>query len=240
MRRVYWSKWLLFQALLGVPIVVIPVLLKGTISLVLTIPIYLIAIAVMPIREAYQRRHSEKAALLVQLLAVVSELQKLTQGSHSASIWSIHGDLVANANFKAQMQSTGNSQASDLLLGICESLFSDVGHLYDRIEHLNGKSSDTELKEAIETLRQTIISYRRLTDSFLRLLKETKVKGKESEAVQDKAPFATRIHDDLADDYDRLMEDARRLGRDLMNIMGVGFLDEQHLTRFRRAPILRG
>lgn len=237
MWRMARSKWLIVQALLGIPLVIAPVFLKGAISLTVTIPVYVIIVAVMQLREKIQRKHIEKGGLVAQLLAVVSHLRKLTQGSHGASVWAILRDLLANGEFRAQMQFTGNNQAGDLLSSKCERLFGDVGNLYNHVEHYTDRTSNEEIKEVIRELQRLIISYRSLVDDFLRFLSDTK--AEKGVLVQNSAPFSFRVHDSLADDFDRLMDDARQSGIRLKNILGIEFLNDQHLTRFRRATLLR-
>lgn len=237
MWRMAQSKWLIVQVLLGVPLVIAPVFLKGTISLAVTIPVYVIIVAIMQLREKIHRKRTEKGGLVAQLLAVVSHLQKLTQGGHGASVCAILSDLLANGEFRAQMQFTGNSQAGDLLSNKSERLFSDVGDLCNRVEHCTDGTSDEEIKEVVEELRRLIINYRSIVDDFLRFLSDTK--AEKGVPVQKSELFAFRVHDSLADDYDRLMDDARQLGIQLKSILGIEFLDDHHFTRFRRVTLLR-
>lgn len=229
-------KWLIIQVLLGIPLIAVPVFLKGAISLSVTIPVYVMIVALAQLREVVRHKHTERASLVVQMRAFVLHLQKLTQGSHGTSVWAILNDLLANTQFRAQMESAGNSQVGDLLSEKCGMLFSDVGDLYTRVEQRADSSSDRELREVIHSLRQLVIAYRSLVDNFLRFLKETK--GKDV-PVQNSAPFAFRVHDELADDYDRLMDDARQLGIQVKSIVGIEFLEDQHLGRFRRVTLLR-
>jgi len=237
MWKILWSKRIIVvQAVLGLILVVVPMFLAGILSLIVTIPMYLIMVVVILIREARESRNARRAALIVQLTGVVSHLQKLTQGSHGASVWAILGDLLTNGDFCAQMQHSGNSQAGDLLSNLCERIFTDVEELSHRVEYLSDKSPDKELKGVINTLRQLILSYRYLVDKFLRFLDDAKGKGV---PVQNLAPFAFRVHDELADDYDRLMDDARQLGIQLKNIVAIEFLEDEHLSRFRRVTLLR-
>lgn len=231
-----WAKWLVVQVLLGSGLIVAPVLSEGKKSLAVTIPLCVAMITLTQIREARQRQHRKRTTLISKLRAVVSQLRKVTEGSHGASAWAILRDLLSNNNFRAQMELTGNAQAGKLLCGNCERLFSDVGDLNRRIEHLTNSPSDEKLKENIATTRRLIIEYRRVVDDFLRFLSETKGEG---QLVQNSPPFATRVHDELADDYDRLMEDARTFGVELLGAIGIDFLSDEHLTRFRRAVILR-
>lgn len=236
MWRMTRRKWLIAQALLGVPLIAAPIFLKGIISLSVTIPVYVMIVVVTQLREAIQRKHTQRASLVTQLQAFVSHLQKLTQGAHRASVWAILRDLLENTQFRAQMEFIGNSQVGDLLSDKCERLFSDVGDLYDRVEHCTYSSSDRELREVVHPLRRLILGYRGIVDDFLFFLNETKGEGV---PVQNSAPFAFLVHDELADDYDRLMDDARQLGIHLKNIVGIEFLVDEHLSRFRRVTLLR-
>lgn len=231
-----WAKWLVVQVLLGITLVVAPVLSEGKKSLAVTIPLCAAMIALTQIREARQRQHRKRTTLISKLRAVVSQLRKVTEGSHKASVWAILCDLLNNNNFRAQMELTGNAQAGELLCGNCERLFSSMGNLNGQVEHLTNSTSDEELKKNIATTQRLIIEYRRVVDDFLQFLSETKGEG---QLVQNVTPFVTRVHDELADDYDRLMEDARAFGIELLEAIDIEFLNDEHLTHFRRAPILR-
>ena len=224
-----WAKWLVVQVLLGIGLVVAPVISEGKKSLAVTIPLCIAMIALVQIREARQRQRRERTTLISKLRAVVSQLRKVTEGSHGASMWAILRDLLGDNGFRAQMKLTGNAQVGELLCRSYERLFSDVGDLNRQIEHLTSSLSDEKLKESIATTRRLIIDYRCAVDDFLRFLSETRAEG---QLVQNSPPFATRVHDELADDYDRLMEDARTFGVELLGSMDIDFLSDEHLTRF--------
>ena len=230
------SRWLLLQILLGIPLVVAPVFLKGIISLVVTVPLYIIIVVLVQKREALQQRHSEKAVLVARLKAVTSHLAKLTQGAHGPSVWAIVRDLLHNQDFQHQLEVTGNRQAGTLLHGHCERLFDDVRAFHNHVDNLTRGCPDKELEDVVLTLQRLFIEYRKLVDEFLEFLRETKAERK---CVQDKAHFSTRVHDELADDYDRLMDDVRQLRTELLNVAGIEFLKDDQLSHFLRATILR-
>lgn len=232
-----WYIWLLIQVLIGIPLVVVPVFLKGSISLAITIPLYMLIIALTQVRDARQRKYRKRAPLISKLRAMVSHFKKLTEGAHTASVWAILRDLLSNSDFRDQMQFTGNSQAGELLVNRCQSLFSAVGRLHDHAECLTQNYSDKEIKDVINTTRQLTMEYRSIVEQFLRFLSDTKRSN--GVQIQNQAPFSLRVHDNLADDYDRLLEDARLFGIESLDLMGIEFLKDEHLTRFRRATILR-
>jgi len=130
------------------------------------------------------------------------------------------------------MDMSGNHQAGELLDERCERLFSDAGNLAGQVHRMNGGAADNELRGACRDFGHLVVEYRRVVQEFLRFLEDTKG---EKEAIQYKAPFSTRVHRDLADEYDRLMDAVRQIRKELLLYAGHGWLPDEHLTRFPRA-----
>lgn len=229
------SFWVVAQLLIGVALVVVPIVLAGTKSLRVTVPVYAALVAITLARERFQRKRQEMAALLRKLSALVSDFSILTEGAHGTSVWAILRALRGNAQFRAQMDISGNYQAGELLDERCQSLFSDAGDLARRIDHMNGGTSDTELRDTTRDFGHLVVEYRVLVSHFLRFLEDTKG---EKESIQHQAPFSVRVHRDLADEYDRLMDDIRRIREELRRYAGHDWLPDEHLTRFPRAALL--
>lgn len=229
------SFWVVLQLLLGVALVAVPVVLTGTTSLAVTVPVYLGLVALTVVREASQSKRQQRADLLQKLNVIVSDFSVLTQGSHGSSVWAILRDLRSNAQFRAQMDISGNYQVAELLDERCEKLFSNAGKLARQVHHMNGGASDEELRNAAREFGDFVVEYRRVVREFLRFLEDTKG---EKETIQQKAPFSTRVHRDLADDYDRLMDAIRQIRQELRLYAGHDWLPDEHLTRFPRAPLL--
>ena len=230
-----WVRLLILQVLLGIPIVVVPVVVSGIVSLAATIPLYICLIVVIQATDLMQRRRSGRAPLIGRLRTVMSHFSQLTRDSHTFSVWAILRDLLGDAAFRAQMEYSGNRQAGDLLVDRSQRLFNEAGYLSSRIGRLVEGSADSELIVAVGDFGRLFLEYRTLVDQLLRFLRETDAEG---ERVQNKPPYSTRIHHSLADDYDRLMNDVRELRNQLPEAMQVLEFDDQHLTLFRRALIL--
>lgn len=220
--------------LLGVALVAVPVLLTGTTSLAVTVPIYLVLVALTVVREISQNKRQQRADLVRKLNILVSDFSTLTQGAHGSSVWAILRDLRGNAQFRAQMDMSGNHQAGELLDERCQRLFSDAGNLARQVHRMNGGASDDELREAVRDFGHLVVEYRRVVQEFLRFLEDTKG---EEEMIQYEAPFSTRVHRDLADEYDRLMDAIRQIREELRLYTGHDWLPDEHLTRFPRAPL---
>lgn len=227
--------WLSIQIALGIVLVGVPVLWGGAVSLAFTIPTYVVLTVLSRKREAQVARAAERETVAKELKSLVNSLATLTEGAHSHSPWGILRDLEANGQFKSQMHGAGNAQAVTLLIVECERLFKDTHQLKQRVEDLHEDLSDAPLSELVSDTREALIAYRQLVDQFLRFLADTERSG---EAVQNKAPFSVRVHRELADDYDRLMDDARRFDLRCRRSLGVQFLDTSHLGRFPRVFLL--
>ena len=228
------SFWVIAQLLTGVALVVVPVALAGSASLRVTVPIYAALVVITLTRERLQRKRQVMAGLLQKLSALVSDFSILTQGAHGNSVWGILRDLGGNAQFRAQMDISGNHQAGELLDDRCQRLFSDAGDLVWRIDHMNWGTSDTELRDIVRDFGLLIVEYRTLVSHFLKFLEHAKG---EKESIQQKTPFSVRVHRYLADEYDRLMDDIRRIREELRPYAGHDWLPDEHLTRFPRAPL---
>jgi len=223
------------QLLLGVALVAVPVVLTGTISLAATVPIYLALVAITVVRQTFQGKRQQRADLVRRLNVLVSDFSTLTQGAHGSSVWAILQDLRGNAQFCAQMELSGNQQAGKLLDERCQRLFSDAGNIARQVRRMNGTAADEELRDAIRDFGDLVVEYRRVVQEFLRFLEDTKG---EKETIQHKAPFSTRVHRDLADEYDRQMDAIRQIREELRLYAGHDWLPDGHLTRFPRAPLL--
>jgi len=235
MRKRALSPWVALQLLLGLALVAVPVVLAGTISLAVTVPVYLALVALTVARETLHGRRQQKADLLRRLNVLLSDFSTLTQGAHGSSVWAILRDLTGNAQFRAQMDISGNHQAGELLDERCQRLFSDAGNLARQVHSMNGGAADEVLRDAVRDFGNLVVEYRRVVQEFLRFLEDTKG---EKEPIQDKAPFSTKVHRDLADDYDRLMDAIRQIRQQLRLYAGYDWLPDEHLTRFPRAPLL--
>lgn len=228
------SFWVVLQLLLGVALVAVPVVLIGTISLAVTVPVYLALVALTIAREVFQSKQQQRVNLVRRLNILVSDFSTLTQGAHSSSVWAILRDLRGNAQFRAQMDMSGNHQAGELLDERCQRLFSDAGNLARQVHRMNGGAADEEVRDAVRGFGDLVVEYRRVVQEFLRFLEET---NGEKETIQHKVPFSTRVHRDLADEYDRLMDAIRQMREELRLYAGHGWLSDEHLTRFPRAPL---
>jgi len=228
------SIWVVFQLLLGVALVAVPVVLTGTISLAVTVPVYLALVAITVVRETFQSKRKQRADLVRRLNVLVSDFSTFTQGAHSSSVWAILRDLRGNAQFCAQMELSGNHQAGELLDERCQRLFRDAGNIARQVHSMNGATADEELRDAVRDFGNLVVEYRRVVQEFLRFLEDTKG---EKETIQHKAPFSTRVHRDLADEYDRLMDAIRQIREELRLYAGHDWLPDAHLTRFPRAAL---
>lgn len=229
------SFWLVLQLVLGVFLVAIPVILTGTISLAVTVPLYLALVVLTMARETFQSKRQQRADLVRRLNVIVSDFCTLTQGAHSSSVWAILRDLRGNAQFLTQMDMSGNHQAGGLLDERCQRLFNDAGNLARQVHRMNGAVPDKELRNTVSDFGNLVIEYCRVAREFLRFLKDTKG---EKETIQHKVPFSTRVHRDLADEYDRLMDTIRQIREELRLYAGDDWLPDEHLTRFPRAALL--
>lgn len=229
------SFWVVLQLLLGVALVAVPVVLTGTISLAVTVPIYLALVAITVVRETFRSKRQQRSDLVRRLNVLVSDFSTLTQGAHGSSLWAILRDLRGNAQFCAEMELSGNQQAGKLLDERCQRLFSDAENLARQVRRMNGAAADEELRDAIRDFGNLVEEYRRVVQEFLRFLEDTKG---EKETIQHKAPFSTRVHRDLADEYDRLMDAIRQIREELRLYAGHDWLPDGHLTRFPRATLL--
>lgn len=229
------SFWVVLQLLLGVALVAIPVVLTGTISLAVTVPVYLAFVAITLARETFQSKRRQRAELVRRLNVLVSDFSTLTEGAHGSSVWAILKDLRGNAQFCAQMELSGNRQAGELLDERCQRLFSDAGNIAREVHRMNTAAADEGLIDVIRHFGNLIVEYRKVVKHFLRFLEETKG---EKETIQDKPPFSSRGHRDLADEYDRLMDAIRHIREELRLYAGHDWLPDEHLTRFPRASLL--
>ena len=223
------------QLLTGVALVVVPVVLVGTKSLRVTVPVYAALVAITLTREKFQRKRQEMADLLRKLSSLVSDFSILTQGAHGTSVWAILQDLRGNAQFRVQTDISGNHQAGELLDERCQRLFTDAGDLTRRIDHINWDAANKELGDTVRDFGHLVMEYRALVRHFLRFLEDTKG---EKESIQHKAPFSVRVHRHLADEYDRLMDDIRRIREELRRYGRHDWLPDEHLSRFPRATLL--
>jgi len=221
--------------LLGVALVAVPVVLTGTISLAVTVPLCLALVVLTVARETFRSKRQQRADLVRRLNVLVSDLSVLTQGAHGSSVWAILRDLRTNAQFRAQMDMSGNHQAGELLDERWQRLFSDAGDLARQVHHMSGSAADDELREAVRGFGHLLVEYRRVVQEFLRFLEDTKG---QKEPIQYKPPFSTRVHRDLADEYDRLMDAIRQIREELRLYAGHDWLPDEHLTRFPRASLL--
>lgn len=225
----------MFQLLLGMALVVVPVVLIGIISLAVTVPVYVGLVALTMKREAFYAKRQQRADLIRKLNILVSDLWMLTQGAHGNSVWAILRDLRDNAQFHAQMKISGNYQVGELLDESCQRLFSDTGNLVRQVARMNNRSAGDELKETIRDFGNLVMEYRKIVREFLQFLGDTKG---EKEIVQHKPPFSTKVHRDLADEYDRLMDAIRQTRDELRLYAGHDWLPDEHLTRFPRGALL--
>jgi len=228
------SVWVVLKLLLGAALVVVPVVRTGTISLAATVPICIIMVVITVAREKSQRKRQQRIDLVRRLNVLVSGFSTLTQSAHRNSVWAILQDLRDNAQFRAQMDISGNHQAGELLDELCQRLFSDAGNLARKVLCMNGGITNKELQDAAKAFKSLVIEYRRIVQEFLRFLKDTKGGN---ETIQYGPPFSTRVHRDLADEYDRLMDDIRQIREELRLYAGHDWLPDEHLTRFPRAAL---
>ncbi len=235
MRKRAISLWVVLQLALSVALVAVPVVLTGIVSLAVTLPVCLTLVALTIARETVQSKRQQKADLIRQLNVLTSDLWTLTQGAHGTSVWAILRDLTSNAQFSAHMASTGNRQAGELLNERCQRLFSDAGDLARKVRSMGGSATDQELRDAVRDFHGLVVEYRRVVQEFLPFLEDIKGEG---ETVQYKVPFSTRIHRDLADEYDRLMDAIRQICEELRLYAGHDWLSDEHLTRFPRVSLL--
>lgn len=224
----------MLQLLLGMALVVVPTVLTGTISLAVTVPVYLTLVALTMVRETFHVRRQQRADLIRKLKILTLDLSTLTQGGHGSSVWAILRDLTNNAQFRVQMDMCGNYQVGKLLDERCQRLFNDAGNLAGQVHRMNS-GSDDELREAIRDFGNLVVEYRRVVQEFLRFLKDTKG---EKETIQNKSTFSSRVYRDLADEYDRLMDAIRHIREELRPYAGHDWLPDEHLTRFPRVPLL--
>lgn len=229
------SFWVVLQLLLSIVLVAVPVVLTGTISLTVTVPVCLALVAITVVRETSQSRRRQRADLVRRLSALVADFSTLTQGAHGSSVWAILRDLRGNAQFCGQMELSGNQQAGELLDERCQRLFSDAANIAGQAHSINYAAVDEELRDAIRDFGNLVVEYRRVVQEFLRFLENTKG---ENDMVQHKAPFSTRVHRDLADEYDRLMDAIRQIREELRLYAGHDWFPDEHLTRFPRGALL--
>jgi len=227
--------WVVLQLLLGVVLVAVPVVLTGTISLAVTVPVYVALVALTVARETLRSKRQKRADLIRRLNVLVSDLSVLTQGAHGSSVWAILRDLSSNAQFREQMDMSGNHQAGELLDERCQRLFTDAGKLRMQVQHMNSGATDDELRETVRDFGNLVVEYRGVVWEFRRFLEDTKG---QKQPIQYKPPFSTRVHRDLADEYDRLMDAVRHTRDELRLYAGHDWLPDEHLTRFPRAPLL--
>ncbi len=227
--------WLVIQLLLGAVLVAVPIVVTGTISLAITVPIYLIVLALAVVRETLQNERRQRPNRVRILDSLVSDLWELARGAGGARHWAILQDLRANGQFRAQMERSGNQQAGKLLDERCQRLFSDVANLSRRVRRMGGATAGEEVKDAITSFGRLLVEYRAVVQEFLQFLVDAKgVK----ETIQHKVPFSTRIHRDFADVYDRMMDSTRQAREELRLYAGHDWLPDDHLTRFPRAALL--
>lgn len=229
------SPLLLLQILLGLALVVVPVLVLGTASLVVTVPIYLALLVIIAVREIFQNKKDQRSNVLRVLGNLAANLMTLSRGGGGGTHWAILQDLRGNGQFQAQMEKSGNKQVGRLLDERCQRLFSDVDHLVSQFRRMDDGSADEQVRDAITNFGGLIVEYRTIVQEFLQFLNETKG---EKETIQEKAPFSTRIHRELADGYDRLMDASRQARDELRIYVGNDWLPDSHLTRFPRAALL--
>lgn len=228
------SPLLVSQLLLGVALVAVPVVVTGTIALAVTVPVYLVVLALTVVRETLQSKRQQRAGIVRSLNVLVSDLSALTRGGGGGTHWAILQDLRNNAQFRAQIDISGNQQAGKLLDERCRRLFSDVGDLASQVRRMDGGTADKEVRDAVTRFGQLLVEYRIVVREFLIFLEGTKC---EKDTIQDGPPFSTRIHRDLADEYDRMMDAARRMREELGLYAGHDWLPDEHLTRFPRAAL---
>lgn len=228
------SFWVVLQLLLGIALVAVPVVLTGTISLAVTVPVYLALASITVARETFQSKRKERADLTRRLDVLVSNFSTLTQGAHGSSVWAILRDLRSNAQFCAQMELSGNQQAGELLDERCQRLFDDTRNIASQVHSMNGTTTDEELRDAIREFGNLVVEYRMVVKAFLQFLDDTKG---EEERIQDRMPFSARVHRDLADEYDRLMDAIRQIRGELRLYAWDNWLPDEHLTRFLRNPL---
>ena len=225
--------WVISQLLLGVVLVAVPVVLTGTVSLAVTVPVYLALVVLTVGREAFQNKRKQRADLVRRLNVLLSDFSTLTQGAHGSSVWAILRDLRANSQFRTQMELSGTHQAGELIDDRCQRLFADTGDLARQIHGINAASND-KLGDTIRNFGDLVIEYRRVIQEFLRFLENTKG---EKETIQHKAPFSQRVHRDLANEYDRMMDNIRQIREELRFYAGHEWLPDEHLIRFPSAPL---
>lgn len=228
------SIWVVLQLLLGVPLFVVPVVLVGAVSLAVTLPIYVVLVVFTVLRETSRNKRQQRSELLRKMNAIVSDFLTLTEGGHGSSVWAILRDLRGNAQFRAQMEMSGNTQAGELLDERCQRLFSDAGNLTGQGYRIDEATTDDQLTKAVMDFGGLVVEYRKVVHVFLRFLEDTRG---DKETIQHKLPFSTRVHRDLADEHDRLMDNIRQIREELRQYVGHDWLPDQHLTRFPRASL---
>lgn len=197
------------------------------------IPVYLVQAFLVWKRERQQEKHVLLAQAWDDLGVCVSYLNKASQGANANSVWAILGDLLGNGEFQTQMKTAGTVQAGRLLERQCDMLFQRTGELERNYQSL--RPSDRVISSFLSQLDKEVVFYRPVVGGFLKFLTTT---GGGAEAVQDKVPFSTRIHRELADDYDRLMDSLRNVRESLLTQLPPRCLTDDKLSRFPHGALL--
>lgn len=231
MRRSYYLLAVITVA--GLVLVISSTLLPWPRLLSVVIPVYLVQAFLVWKREQQQAKRTLLDQAWDDLGVCVSYLNKASQGANANSVWAILRDVLANGEFQTQMKTAGTTQAGTLLERQCDMLFQRTGELERNYQSL--RPSDRAISTFLPQLDKEVVFYRTIVGDCLKFLTTT---GGGAEAVQDKVPFSTRIHRELADEYDRLMDSLRNVRGSLSTHCPLGCLTDDKLTRFPRAALL--
>ncbi|MFC1929504.1 hypothetical protein ACFLW6_01355 [Chloroflexota bacterium] len=189
-------------------------------------------------KKPSQEQVAERLTFIKQSQAVSERLFKNSQGAENRSICSIVRDMSVEAPIREYIAEDGlASQTVRLLIREFDDLFRRTSNHHKYTEELSVSSlDDTAIRSVCNTTRELVIDYRRLVDETMQVLKNMGERGVAN--LWDEAPWASRIHRGLADNYDELM----RLVTDLKGTTPKGYKDilpnDDQLSKFPRASLL--
>lgn len=152
-----------------------------------------------------QEKVVERHAFIQQLQAVVERLFKNSQWASNRSISSIAHDICSEKPVREYIASDGLAGQTDrLLTRQLDDFFIRVSEYQSQVKGLSvGNLDDTSINRNCNTVRELVFNYRRLVDEVMVML--TNLGNRGVEDVWGEAPWAARIHRELADNYDELM-----------------------------------
>ncbi len=183
-------------------------------------------------REKQQQKSTLASLTWNQLRTCVKYLAQASEGANANSVWGILRDLMSSGKFQEQMKRAGTTQTSTLLERQCEEFFQATWTLEKRYNKLGPR--DKRVSDSLTELDKVLTLYRRIVHDLLEFLESSDG----AEALQYMVPFSNRIFRELADDYDRIMNNLRQVRDRLSAELPPGCLKDDKLRLFPRPAFL--